>query len=205
MNYVFSITALDAPALDAQTCQALRQRTEHIGRTRHPRLWKWTDRRRGGRSQEELDRMQRRRSRVLSLCVLALGVVLLIPGMQDPQTLLLPTLAGIFGVAWGLISLLGSLRPRRDPFQQMADTLLRGMADILPAKVTFTDDAMTVEANGASETTPYSQFQAVIDQPELILLSFGQQSVLLLPKKALADQAEALLSLLTQRIANQNT
>ncbi len=205
MNYVFSITALDAPALDAQTCQALRQRAEHISRTRHPWLWKWTDRRRDGRSQEELDRMQRRRSRALSLCVLALGVVLLIPGMQNPQTLLLPTLAGIFGVAWGLISLLSSLRPRHDPFQQAADALLRGMADILPAKVTFTEDAMTVEANGASETTPYSQFQAVIDQPELILLSFGQQSVLLLPKKALADQAEALLSLLTQRTANQNT
>lgn len=199
MDYVFSITSLDTAALEAQTCQALRLRSERISRARHPRLWSWTDRRRGGRSPEELDRLQRRRSRVLSLCVLALGVVLLLSGVQG--TLLLPTLAGIFGVAWGLISLLGSLRPRPDPFRQAAAALLRGMADLLPAQVTFTQEAMTVEANGARETTPYSQFQCVIDQPELLLLSFGQQSVLLLPKKALADQGEALLSLLEQRTA----
>ena len=199
MNYVFEIRKVNKSALQSQACAALNKRAELLSRAKHPKLWKRSDRINSGKDPKELRKKQRRRSCFLSLCVIALGAFLFVPGLMNPAELMLSLMAGASGMIVGLFSLVANLRPRKDPFDQPARALLNGMEGILPAKVTFTDEAMTVEANGTSETTPYDRFEYVIDQPDLLLITFGLQSVIVLPKKDLTGSAEELLTALHEK------
>lgn len=199
MNYVFEIRELDKATLQSQACAALNKRAELLSRAKHPKLWKRSDRINAGKNPEEIKKKQQLRSRLLSLCVIVLGAFLFVPGLMNPAELMLPLMAGASGMIVGLFSLAANLRPRKDPFEQSARALLNGMESIIPAKVTFTDEAMTVEANDTSETTPYDRFEYVIDQPDLLLITFGLQSVIVLPKKDLTGNAEELLEALQEK------
>lgn len=199
MDYIFQINQLDAAALQSQACQALNKRAELISRKKHPRLWERSDRRNKGKSPEEIAKKQKLRSRILSLCVIALGAFLFVPGLMDPAELMVPLMAGAAGMIVGLFTLASSLKPTRDPFDQLATALVNGMTDIVPATVTFTGEAMTVEANGTSETTPYDRFEFVIDQPDLFLVTFGLQSIIVLPKKDLTGSAEEFKAFLAEK------
>lgn len=200
MDYVFEIKSLDTAALQPQTCAALNKRAELISRKKHPKLWERSDRRNKGKTTEEIAAAQKLRSRTLSICVIALGAVLLVPGMQNPQELMVPLMAGAAGMVAGLFTLITGSKPHKDPFEQSARALVNGMTGIVPAKVTFTHEAMTVEANGTSETTPYDRFEYVIDQSDLLLVTFGLQSVIVLPKKDLTGSAEELLAFLSEKV-----
>lgn len=199
MDYIFQINELDTAALQSQVCQALTKRAELISRAKHPKLWKRSDRVNAGKSPEEIAKKQKLRSRILSLCVIILGTFLFVPGLMDPAELMVPLMAGAAGMIVGLFTLAASFKPKKDPFEQSAKALVQGMTGIVPAKVTFTDESMTVEANDTSETTPYDRFEFVIDQPDLLLVTFGLQSVIVLPKKDLEGSVEEFLAFIEEK------
>lgn len=199
MDYIFHINELDTAALQSQVCQALNKRAELISRKKHPKLWERSDRRNKGKTTGEIVKKQKLRSRILSVCVIALGTFLFVPGLMNPAELMVPLMAGAAGMIVGLFTLAASLKPSRDPFDQSARALVNGMTGIVPAKVTFSAESMTVEANGTSETTPYDRFEYVIQQPDLLLVTFGLQSVIVLPKKDLEGNMEELTAFLAEK------
>lgn len=199
MEYIFQISSLDAEKLQPQVRQALTRRAELLSRAKHPKLWKHSDRVNAGRSPEEVANKQKLRSRILSICVIVLGAFLFVPGLMNPEELMVPLMAGAAGMIVGLFTLAASLKPRKDPFDQSAKALVNGMTGIVPAKVTFTDESMTVEANEAVETTPYDRFEYIIQQEDMFLITFGLQSVIVLPKKDLQGSMEEFMTFVAEK------
>ena len=99
-NFTFQFTALDAQHLQPQVRWALEKRTELRSRQRNPRMWKLTDKLNSVEKVPQVVRENRRRRRsFLGLWNWLLGAVLLIPGLLEPRTLLLPLLVG--AACWG--------------------------------------------------------------------------------------------------------
>ena len=99
-NFTFQFTALDARHLQPQVRWALEKRTELLSRQRNPRMWKLTDKLNSVEKVPQAVREnRRRRRRFLGLWNWLLGAVLLIPGLLESRTLLLPLLVG--AACWG--------------------------------------------------------------------------------------------------------
>lgn len=92
-SFVFSLQPLDADALLPQVCAALNQRLELYSRQKLPGLWKVTDRlsQRKPASQTAGRRWFRL---AMGLLLWVLGLLLLAPGLTDPQQLFVPLVAG---------------------------------------------------------------------------------------------------------------
>ena len=163
-----------------QVSRALEKRTEMVSRSRYPGIWKVTDRfaavpRKGRRS--------KRRTRVMSILCLALGLFLLIPGLMDPRELWIPLLAGACAVGAGMGGLWRGRRCGTNRFDRAARMLLEGTpvpgADPPPA-VSFCQTGMTLPGSGKStDTVPYSRFECVIETADGFLLIWDTRALVL--------------------------
>ena len=162
-----------------QVSRALEKRTEMVSRSRYPGIWKVTDRfaavpRKGRRS--------KRRTRVMSILCLALGLFLLIPGLMDPRELWIPLLAGACAVGAGIGGLWRGRRSGTSKFDRAARVLLEGVpvpgAD--PAAVSFCQTGMTLPGSGESaDAVPYSCFECVMETADGFLLVFDTRALVL--------------------------
>lgn len=104
--FSFQITALDSTALYPQVSRALEKRTELLSRQKCPRMWKLTDKLNSVEKVPQAVREKRRNRRAfLGLLNWVFGVFLLMPGLMDPQELLIPLLVGAVGYGAGVVTL----------------------------------------------------------------------------------------------------
>lgn len=101
----FSITPLDRAMLP-QVQTLLAKRVELDSRRRLPKLWDLTDRlNRAERAPQAVQVRRRRRRSILGVLYWALGLFLLLPGLVEPQSLLVPLLTGAAAYGAGVAAL----------------------------------------------------------------------------------------------------
>jgi len=174
MTYTFHTTTLDKQLLP-QISAALEQHTQHISRVKYPKLWQYIDKR---NSKHQLNRP---RSKFLSIICLLLGLFLFIPGLMEPQELLIPLLAGAIGVGTGIGGLIRSGK-NSSPFTRSAKKLMK--LYVVGAEISFSDSGMKLQ-NEAE--VPYSTMSPVIETADCLFFVFGERYLLLQKKDCLND------------------
>ena len=188
--YIFQITPYDTEKLLPQVSKALEKRTELVSRQQCPGLWKQTDR---FRAMAQGKTRSRLRTRVMSVVCLALGIFLFVPGLMEPQELLVPLIVGAVAMGAGIGGLWTSRKHRCNPFDKSASILLNDLNDRLTGKtctMTFTDQGMTASAAGdSSETVPWQEISCAVETGDTFLLVYRDR-VVLLQKKDLSEGRE---------------
>lgn len=198
--FTFHISPYETEKLLPQVSRALEKRTELVSRESCPQMWKVIDRLRGvaqGRSRSRL------RTRVLSAVCLAAGIFLLIPGIMEPQELLVPLVAGAAATVFGILGLWGS-RKKKNPFDTSARILLDGKETLtadLALSVSFSEKGMALpEKNGGVESVPYSDFECVVETEDLFLLVYGERVTVLQKKDLAAGDPRDFSSMMAENI-----
>lgn len=176
MEFVFQISPYDKPGLVPQVSQALEKHTELRSRKALPKLWTYTDRLNSRKKAPTQSLRKRRvRSRIYGIALLLLGVLLLVPGLMEPQELFVPLLAGMFSTGAGIASLWRS-RKRPSGFDKSAHKLLAHFDGTSSAQVGFTSEGMCISNE---ETVPYSAFGHIIESEDLFLLIWEERIIVL--------------------------
>ena len=184
MEFVFQISPHSDASLIRQVSAALEKRTELYSRARCPGLWRITDRLNRGRGARPISKGQRLRYRLYGILLMGMGIILLVPGLMDPEGLTVPPLAGLTAFFLGLFTLgiTGVESKRGRSFDQAAEKLLKGFQAPPPARVRFTGEGMEIAGKPAA---CYSDFDFVAEMENLFLLTW-KEKVTILQKKDLA-------------------
>ncbi len=186
-NYEFQITPYDTENLLQQVSRALEKRTELVSKARYPGLWENIDKL---TAMSKGRRRSRLRTKIMSVICLVLGVILFIPGLMEPQELLVPLLAGALAIGAGIGGLWRSRKRRENPFDQSAKRLLMGKDTISAEQslvVSFSASGMEIRADDSDpQRIPYSDFESVIETNDLFLLVHDTR-VTVLQKKDLTS------------------
>lgn len=200
----FQLTPYDTQRLLPQVSKALEKRTELISRERYPALWKITDRISGGKPAQPRSRL---RTKCMAVLCLVLGILLFVPGVTDPQELLVPLIAGALAIMTGILYLWRSRKHRKNPFDRSAQKLLAGKETLStqsPVTVTFSENGMTFPpSQGKQETVPYASFSLVVETQELILMVFDTRVTVLQKRDLQGGNVEGFLNFLAKRTPYQ--
>lgn len=104
--FSFRITPVDSVQMQSQVSRALEKRTEWISRRKYPKMWEMTDKLNSVEQIPAAVRENRKKRRAfLGMFSWILGVVLLVPALMEPQTMIasLATGAGCFAVGCGVL------------------------------------------------------------------------------------------------------
>ena len=104
--FSFRITPVDSVQMQSQVSRALGKRTEWISRRKYPKMWEMTDKLNSVEQIPEAVRENRKKRRAfLGMFSWILGVMLLVPALMEPQTLIasLVTGTGCFAVGCGIL------------------------------------------------------------------------------------------------------
>lgn len=201
VQYKFNITPMDVDTLLPQVSRALEKRTELLSRERYPGLWKQTDKL---TSQGHKNQRSPTRAKVMGILCLLLGLFLFIPGMMKPKELLVPLIAGAFGIVVGLASLWRNRKRKKNPFDGSAMKLLAGKASVEPGRyqVLFSQQEMTMtnldEHKG--ESVPYSGLEYVIETKDIFLVTFGTRVSVLQKKDLFEGSLNGFRSLISSKV-----
>lgn len=209
MEFVFRVSNYDAPELEFETAGLLRQWLEARSRQVMPGMWKVTDKLNAYAAKGP--GIGKRRYRVYSVILIALGIFALVPGLMEPR---IPSLivtggyAALMGV-WCLC--LRERRPLQPPAscKKAAAELLKALRETdwetLQAEVRFDNAGWTVRTAKGSSQTAYDGLKRVFETERLWLLIYGAEASLLLQKKDLVSgEAGDFLPYLQGKIINQN-
>ena len=200
----FQLTPYDTQRLLPQVSKALEKRTELISRERYPALWKITDRISGGKPAQPRSRL---RTKFMAVLCLVLGIFLFVPGVTDPQELLVPLITGALAIIIGILYLWRSRKHRKNPFDRSAQKLLAGKETLStqsPVTVTFSENGMTFPpSQGKQETVPYTGFSLVVETQELILMVFDTRVTVLQKRDLQGGNVDAFLTFLAERTPYQ--
>jgi hypothetical protein len=104
--FSFQITPMDTAALRPQVSRALEKRTELLSRRKCPRMWELTDKLNSvEKVPQAVGENRRERRGFLGLLNWVLGVFLLMPGLMEPQKLIIPLVVGAAGFGTGVVIL----------------------------------------------------------------------------------------------------
>jgi len=186
-KYVFKLSPYDTTYFLPQVSAALEKRTESVSRERFPGLWEKTDKL-NERSKGE--KKNTTGTKIKSIICLLLGIFLFVPGMMEPQELLIPLLVGAVAIGAGIGGLWRSRKNRKNPFDKSAARLLQGKDTISaenPVVVIFSEEGMMLPADSEeAELVPYGNFERVIEAQDIFLFVFGER-VMVLQKGDLTD------------------
>lgn len=102
----FCVTPLDCEQLNLQVAYALEKRTELISRKKYPKIWGMTDKLNSVEAVPQAIRENRQKRRgFLGLLNWLAGVMLLIPGLLEPQKLFVLLLVGTASLVCGTVAL----------------------------------------------------------------------------------------------------
>lgn len=199
MEFVFQISSYHAGTLQKQISWALQKRTELSSRRHFPRIWKVTDYMQKRAKPKAASFVRTLFYKLGGLILCALGIFLLVPGLLEPQELLVPLLTGAVSTGIGLLYLFPPRISASKKFQKAAIKLLAPLqavdADTL-ILVSFTDQGMTI---GNQPLIPYAQFDTIVETADLYLFTW-QKHVTVLQKRDLVKGSEqAFVQLLTER------
>lgn len=200
-EYIFDVGPIDGEDLLPEVMRALEKRTELLSRERYPGLWKHTDRLNAAAEGRTRSRL---RMRITGVACLVLGVFLFVPGLMEPQELLVPLLAGALAICAGIWNLWRSRKKRKNPFEEAAKKLLADKAQVRPGecRVLFSSESMAVKGQGESGEIPYGRFECVIEAADLFLLAFDGRVAVLLKKELSKGSVEGFRGFMAQRVAN---
>lgn len=200
-RFVFRLTPYDTELLLPQVRKALKMRTELLSRQRYPALWAQTDRFRKmskGRTRSRL------RTTVMSLLCLVLGLVLLVPGLMEPEELFVPLVAGAVAVLSGAMGLWSVCRKPRDAFDAPARKLLSGAENIPSGQgsVIFTPEGFEISgAETESQQVPYSEVETAVKTADALLIVYADRVMLLQDRDLAEGEQGGLDKLLRQKIS----
>lgn len=188
---VFTISSYDKAALLPQVSRILEKRTELVSRGRLPGAWKVID---GINSTRKTAPVPKPHSKVYGIILIALGIFLFVPGVMKPGELLVPLIAGAFGILAGVLSLLRGRKPAQNPFDKSAALFLDGR-DTIPegqtSQVTFSDAGFTVITQSGTapvETSEvsYADVEYIIESDDLLGITYNEQ-IIVLQKKDMVE------------------
>ncbi len=105
-SFTFSLSPLDTEALLPQLAAALEKRVELHSRQRLPGLWQVTDKLSNAkRGSQPVANHRKRLRQFLGLILWVLGLLMLAPGLIDPQELFIPLIAGACAFFLGQLTL----------------------------------------------------------------------------------------------------
>lgn len=146
----------------------------------------------------------RLRTRLMSLLLLAAGMVLLVPGLMEPQKLFVPLLAGAVAAGMGIVGLWPRRRHRKNPFDQSAKLLLAGKDSISTEQailVSFSEAGMELPTNdGSPELIPYDDFECAIETVDVILFVYGERVTVLQKKDLTTGKIGAFCQLISDNV-----
>ena len=168
-SYVFRITPMGEEYLP-QISYALEKRTEKLSRNQYPGMWEATDQLRA--SAGKPSRGSKIFRKLLSIFCLCCGVFLFVPGLMRPEELRIPLIAGVIGIAAGVGGLLRGKMKRKNPFDKSAQLFLAQRKTTSDAKAVFSEDGMTIVADGEEELIPYDKMEYIIETAGMLLITF---------------------------------
>ena len=201
MEFLFQFSPCDAPGLEEETAELLRQRLEAHSRRTVPGLWKAADKLNARAAKGPDPEKRRRRYRICGIFLLALGIFVLVPGLMAPGT---PSLigAGVFALLAGGLEfcLAGAKGPPPPPSAcrkeaaELLDICRNAGSAAPPVQVRFDGDGWTVTAAEDSSQTPYAKVGGIFETDRLWLLVDKENRALLLQKKDLVQGEAAAFS-----------
>ena len=183
MAFVFTRTPLDEVLLP-QIAHALKTRIDSLSRLKYPAMWEHADRAAAKDTPEKKASREKAaaiRYRLWGIVFLALGIVLFVPGIMKAGALTVPMIVGAAAILLGLSRLFGKYISSEEKmmrrYEASARTLLnqlnRAQESGAPT-LTFDEEAMTMTTpNGSEEVVPYTAMEYVIEEEDLILITFG--------------------------------
>ena len=187
--------------LREQLARALEKRMELNSRKVMPKLWAVTDRLRSvPKAPEPVLRRRRVRYKIYGVILLVLGLLLLIPGLMEPEELSAPLAAGALATVSGVLY----LWPRRSgpPRRELAraEKLLETLGASENRTVVFREEGAAVQAGESIQDVPYTEFNALIETEDLYVLCFSQTGAFILRKRDMTEgEPAAFLSFLAER------
>lgn len=213
MEYIFQTSAYDVEQLFPEVSVALEKRVELASRRRVPGMWKATDSlsQKGGAQQMTRGRLVYRR--VVGIALIVLGLLMLIPGLKEPEELLLPLIAGICGIAIGIHSLWSTRKkPEKETkeasaqmpekklskrFEGTARTFLSNLAKVGQTEVRFSEDGMQL---GEAALIGYQEIEYFIETPQGYLVAWGTQATFLQKKDLQGDAGDEFCAFVSERV-----
>ena len=183
MPFVFTRTPLEESLLP-QISHALKTRIDSLSRLKYPAMWEQADRAAAKDTPEKKASREKAaaiRHRLWGIVFTALGIFLVVPGIMEPGKLTLPLIVGAIAVLMGLKRLFGKyisaeekmMRRYEASARQLLNQLNRAQESGAPT-LSFDDEAMTMTTpNGSEEVVPYTAMEYVIEEDDLILITFG--------------------------------
>lgn len=183
MAFVFTRAPLDE-ALLPQIAHALKTRIDSLSRLKYPAMWEHADRAAAKDTPEKKASREKAaaiRHRLWGIVFTALGIFLVVPGMMEPGKLTIPLIVGAIAVLMGVKRLFGKyvsaeekmMRRYEASARQLLNQLNRAQTTGAPT-LTFDEEAMTMTTpNGSEEGVPYTAMEYVIEEEDLILITFG--------------------------------
>ena len=204
MSYVFRLTTYEEKRLLPQVAAALNKRNEILSREQYPGLWKQIDRMNAANRGKK---RSPRRTMVLSVINLVLGIFLFVPGLMKPQELMVPLLVGAAGIGAGLGGFYrihkAKKAPKPDRFTEAAGKLLAIYAPLSEAdgvEVLFSDGAMILPDDGGMGHVSYENFERAVETEDALLLVFDTRVLLLQKKDLRSVRWESFRSFLQEKI-----
>ena len=198
MEFIFQISTYNRCDLEEQLGWALDRRAELISRQRLPRIWKGIDWLNShSKATASVSRGRAIRYKIYNIILVALGIFLLVPGLMEPQKLMLPFIFGAIATLWGIGSLVlfrknthkrvqgAPEKPWRKNlnkrYQSASVKLLKGLQsleldDKSPFYVSFTEKDMLI---GDKEIIPYLHFNAIVETKDLYLITWSERVIVL--------------------------
>lgn len=183
MVFVFTRTPLDE-ALLLQMAHALKTRIDSLSRLKYPAMWEQADRAAAKDTPEKKASREKAaaiRYRLWGIVFTALGIILFVPGVMKAGALTVPMIVGAAAILLGLSRLFGKYISAEEKmmrrYEASARTLLnqlnRAQESGTPT-LTFDEESMTMTTpNGSEEVVPYTAMEYVIEEEDLILITFG--------------------------------
>lgn len=190
MEYIFHTSAYDVEQLVPEVSVVLEKRVELASRQRLPGIWKATDSmaQKGGAP----GRMTRGRllyRRIVGAALIVLGLFMMIPGLKEPDKLLLPLIVGICGIVVGAHSLWSTRKkqeketaeePAKGPgkklskkYETTARNFLTNLANVGGTEVRFSEEGMRL---GEHAVIPYAAMEYFFDTPLGYLIAWDRQA-----------------------------
>ena len=183
MAFVFTRAPLDE-ALLPQIAHALKTRIDSLSRLKYPAMWEQADRVAAKDTPEKKASREKAaaiRHRLWGIVFLALGIFLVVPGIMEPGKLTLPLIVGAIAVLMGVKRLFGKyvsaeekmMRRYEASARQLLNQLNRAQTTGEPT-LSIDEETMTMTTpNGSEEVVPYTAMEYVIEEEDLILITFG--------------------------------
>ena len=189
MAFVFTRTPLDE-ALLPQMAHALKTRIDSLSRLKYPAMWEQADRAAAKDTPEKKASREKAaaiRYRLWGIVFLALGIILFVPGIMKAGALTVPMIVGAAAILLGFSRLFGKYISSEEKmnrrYEASARTLLnqlnRAQESGAPT-LTFDEEAMTMTTpNGSEEVVAYTAMEYIIEEEDLILITFGTKVTVL--------------------------